>query len=387
MNKYKMLVVFFRLAMFFLSMYALGAKANPLVPGVPDVHQYALKESGYYGGAGHYPGRAGSIFWIDDQRVLFVGGNANTIPTDGTVPEVWLPRLYLWNVARNAITANHMDAPKDAKDWSRELCVSGGRVWFQYWKVINESPRRTQGGIFAGPFGKEKLSEFMRPAIPATREQPVKTTEHPLFNHFTCTEYRPEEMPKLGDRVRPLLPGEYWIDRKDTAVQSQGHQLKKGFYRSQDGKETPLILGGEQVYVQRYFENRDVYVVEESASVISEKVVRRFGLLDRHGKLHDYTPPSGPWMNSTVYVAPTKRGMFIVSNAIGGHSIAGLRDRNGAGGGYLMIDGRLVRLIAGFIAAFDVSPNGCRIVLSHKDENQESRFTRVKVLDICLKGN
>jgi hypothetical protein len=87
-------------------------------------------------------------------------------------------------------------------------------------------------------------------------------------------------------------------------------------------------------------------------------------------------------MNGTTSVAPTRRGMFLTSNAV---SVG--RGGNGAAGGYLLITGRLMRIIAGLPNAFDISPDGCRVALSIADQTESTGFVRrLKMLDLCSKG-
>jgi hypothetical protein len=93
--------------------------------------------------------------------------------------------------------------------------------------------------------------------------------------------------------------------------------------------------------------------------------------------MRDFTPPIGPWMNSTMHIAPTRRGMFLTSNAIfvGGG--------NGAGGAYLMIGERLMRLIPGLPESFDISPDGCRVAVAISDATVDTFVRRLKALDLC----
>jgi hypothetical protein len=154
-------------------------------------------------------------------------------------------------------------------------------------------------------------------------------------------------------------------------------------YWPQSGSPVLLNMTPEAIGVQRYSEYLDTYVLHEypRGVVFSDTVIRRWWLMDRSGKIRDFTPPTGPWMRGSTLAAPTKRGLFLISHAVfdGG---------NGAAGGYLIDRGEPKRIVAGLPTSFDVSGDGCRVALAISDWSRDKPVTPwVKVLNLCRNGD
>ena len=90
------------------------AFADHHVPGVQDVRNYEIVDSGYWS---IRPPRdtvsQGVARWVDDDRVLFLGvlaGGKQSSENSGRFAGV-LPQLYLWDVRTNKVTAHNFDNP------------------------------------------------------------------------------------------------------------------------------------------------------------------------------------------------------------------------------------------------------------------------------------
>lgn len=381
-----------------LLLAAWDARAAAPPPGVRDVSGYEVKDSGY---VVPHPGGTPNLYWIDADLVLFVGTAATAFrertPAAERRPSV--PRLNLWNTATNQVSVHH-----DANLTSSTLCVRDRYVSLRY-AIRNNEEATWRSFVFEGLFRKEVLSEIETPK-PAPRsrdsskskDETVQSTrfssrstgglDKQEFNYITCRQYRRSELPAFGEYVRPLLDGEY-MAREYAQDDEQARSGLPGtyWYYPLNGKGIPLKLGDKDAGIGRYFRYHDSYVLGEISVhvIISEKVPRRYGLLDRRGNIRDFTPPSGPWMNSTTSVAPTSRGMFLTSNALFG-SDGKYFGGNGAAGAYLIVEGRLVRLVAGMPSAFDVSADGCKVAIAIADQAEDSGSTRrLKMVNLCSK--
>jgi len=367
-------------------------------PGVQDVRGFKIRDSGYIA---PNPNKRVGQYWIDNDRILFIGSEPTpprkTAPVSGQRESAL--RLHLWDLRTNQVTVHH-----DAELTYGNLCVKDQHVFLRYGLRVDQEKNEWRSFVFEGPFGQEKLSvvEDLKPAprrdLFESKDETAQDKRFSLrdkerashnsrdefaFNYITCQRYRRSELPHLGNAVTPLLPGEFLVrEYAQDDEQARNNLPLRSLYWPRGGKPVPVVLDGQRASVQRYFSNRDSYVLEEAPFhvVISEKVLRRYGLMDRKGNIQDFTPPSGPWMNSTVQVALTQRGMFVAARGARGGS-------NGAAGGYLMIEGNLRRLIAGHPESFDISPNGCKVALSIADATVDVFKSTLKMLDVCSKEN
>src|SRR5438477_11152705 len=84
-------------------------------------------------------------------------------------------------------------------------------------------------------------------------------------------------------------------------------------------------------------------------------------------------------MRGTTLVAPTRRGLLLVSHAVDAKG-------NGAAGAYVQDGKGLFRFIEGLVTSFDVSPNGCRLAVAIADRSREKMVIPwIKVVSLCLK--
>jgi hypothetical protein len=332
---------------------------------VRDVRGYEIKESGYLG---RPSGILQDIFWLDYERVIFIGAN----PREHVEPVAGVKELrfglFVWNVKAGTVQ-RHFD--KDIANGN--LCVFQGYVRLEFTPDFRRSPVDQNWYAFEGPFGKERPTLFDR----QMREE--QRNYQRVTNRFTCRDYRRSELPPLGFRVTPLLDGEFLTQDREQRLVEVVHWK----YWPRDGSPVMLNLTPEMIGIERYSEYLDSYVLQEypSAVIFSDKVIRRWWILDRNGRIRDFTPPTGPWMRGSTVVVPTKQGLFLASHAID------IRGGNGAAGGYLLDDKGLYRVIAGRPESLQVSPDGCRVAISISDRTRKGPIERwIKTVDVCSRG-
>lgn len=319
---------------------------------------HGIADSGYVA----HPGALGQdVYWLDNDRVLFIGTSPAAFipPNPAALPNPSFD-LYVWNLNAKSVKRHREGSPYSS------LCVSKGHVRFEF-------DERGSRFVFEGPFGSERLS----PLDPQVAEE--RRRNERAVNPYTCREYKWSELPRKGSRVIPLLEDEYLSQDREPRIGEVIH------WRFWPRKRPSVILdmGPEPIGVDRYSEYLDAYVLNEAPFnyVFSDSVVRRAWLMDRNGGYRDFTPPTGPWMRGSTYVAPTRRGLFLISHAVraGG---------NGDAGGYLLDGGKLKRVIEGLPTSFAVSPDGCRVALPISQVSRDKpNLPFVKIVDLCSKGS
>lgn len=313
--------------------------------------RFPIIESGYIGRSG---GAGQELYWLDNDRLLFLAEKPQErAPNDISVPDY---NLYVWDLRSKTVKLHRAGSQYSG------LCVFKGYVRFTF----TEQGRRF---IFEGPFGSERL-RYVDQALAAEFENHEREV-----NRHTCREYKTADLPPKGWRVYPLLDGEF-LSRDREPKDGEVVHLR---YWPRDLAPVLLNMTAEVTGVSRYSDYVDAYVLSEAPFnfLFGSDVVRRSWLMDRRGRIRDFTPPSGPWMRGTTYVAPTRRGLFLISHAVGGGG-------NGDAGAYLLRDGELIRIIEGLPSSFAVSPNGCRVAVLISDVSRFRPDTAyAKALDLC----
>lgn len=341
----------------------LGALPNTPDAQVRDVRGYEIRESRYLGRPG---GIQQDIYWLDNDRVIFIGAK----PDDFVEPIAGLKELryglYVWNLSTGIVDRHY---GKDIANGN--LCVFQRYVRLSYTSDYQRGPVNQNWYSFHGLFGEEEVVRFDQ------RMREEQRNHERMVNRFTCREYKGSELPTLGYQVTPLLEGEFVSKDQKQRLSEVVHWK----YWPLAGAPILLNMTHEVIGVGRYSAFLDGYVLYEGPRGVefSDTVVRRSWLMDRKGSIRDFTPPSGPWMRGSTIVAPTKRGLFLLSHAVysGG---------NGAAGGYLVLGGEPQRVIAGLPTSFDVSADGCRVALAISQWSRDKPVTPwLKVVNLCTR--
>jgi hypothetical protein len=97
-------------------------------------------------------------------------------------------------------------------------------------------------------------------------------------------------------------------------------------------------------------------------------------LLSPDGKVETLEIPYGTWLPYAAFL--TRRGLFWVSNnAPSGHSRQA--------GGWIMKNGKVIKLFDQLVDAAGVSPDGCKIAYANNDFDPKTT-EYVQVIDLCL---
>jgi hypothetical protein len=318
---------------------------------------YSISDSQYGARAS---GARQDVYWLDNDRLVFIGVRPSERRNLKGAPY----GLFLWDLKTGRITQQD-----DVRIENADLCVYRGYIRLDYTSDYGVPPVSRAWFVLEGTWGK-----LTKALINEQAREESRRNER-FLNYHTCREYKPAELPPKGLRVYPLLPGEFISRDRD----AQPGEVVHPKYWPRHGSPVTLSLTAHDVGVARYSEYLNTYVLDEAPFhfLFGETVVRRSWLLDRDGRTRDFTPPTGPWMRGSTSVAPTRRGLFLVSHAVSG---AG----NGAAGGYLLDGAALKRVVSGLPTSFDVSPNGCRVALPIiQIRPDEPNSPSVTVVDLC----
>ena len=325
-----------------------AASSNP-----QSAHEgYQVAESGHLGRAGVF---RQDIYWLDDDRIVFVGVEPGEFRTERG-RRVASDNLYVWNV-KTAKIRKHAEL-----SWNASLCVSGNYVRFNFARAGVEM---VAFGDFAREHEHELDIQAMKDGILAV--SPV-----------SCQEYNPKRLKKrYGANPLPLRNRGEYLDR------TTGHYVEPLRYFPADGGE-PVKLAA--------IPNRDVnttpiysafakkYVFGSWQKSIDSRAPKRMYLLDKSGDVQHYDTPVGSWMGGRVHALPAATGWILTSTAVGqSQSI-------GAAGVYLAHGQRTIRLIKGIPYTFAISPNGCGVAVSIDMDWGRASAPRIVALNVCPRG-
>jgi len=319
---------------------------------VREAHSYPIKDSGYkVPGAGGLV--EGNLFWMDNERVLFKGAEADDYVTLPGNRRVLRPGLHIWNTRAGEVELYTGEVPE-----SGFLCYRNGYVNY----VALADGRKV---FRAGQLGAEADSAVELDA-PPSRER--------TLNRVTCMHYPPRVLAAFGVNPLPLFePGEV------LALGDRHYKEPVRYFLP--GKSAPVILPifGRDLHGPVYYSAyRDALILPEIKSVSARDVTRRVWIVDRHAKVAQIVLPAGPWMVGGVDAMPTARGWFMVSHAVTDH----------AEGGYLVTEAQVVRLIRGYPLSFAISPDGCKVAISITGPGPiPETAARLKLIELCLERN
>lgn len=307
-----------------------------------------------------FPAAEAKLGWIDNERVIFHGyepGKFGTkSPKDGHTYEII--GLFIWNAATNAVT-KHVNM-----EGLTTLCVHTGEVAFV-----------KEGMLVSGKLGEEQRTPFPK--------------KH-WFNEISCRYYT--ERPYWSEEGRrgrgfPLLEKHGYIDFGEQSMDpAKSRPLVLYPPGTKDGVVLPLK--SDQVEVPPiYVEFEDAYLLR-ARQYTSDPVAA--WLLKPNGTVSKIFEPQGQaWerMGWGHYFL-TKRGLFIT----GGR---GDYAKVGTMGGYLISEGKPVRIVPGLLRSLAVSPDGCKVAFVYVLHSQagadsfralqagKSGSRTIKMVDLC----
>jgi len=319
---------------------------------VREAHSYPIKDSGYkVPGAGGLV--EGNLFWMDNERVLFKGAEADDYVTLPGNRRVLRPGLHIWNTRTGEVELYTDEVPEFGF-----LCYRNG--------YVNYVALADGRNVFrAGQLGAERDSPTDRD-VPRDRER--------TLNPVTCSHYVRRELVDFGVNPLPLFePGE--------VLALGDRHYKEPIRYFLPGKSAPVILPifGRDLHGPVYYSTyRNALVLPEMVSMTGQSTTRRYFVVDRQARMTETVLPAGPWMDASVAGMPTARGWFMASLATA--------DR--AEGGYLVNGTEAKRVIRGFPLSFAVSPDGCKVAISITGPGPiPETAARLKLIEVCTKRN
>lgn len=289
-----------------------------------------------------------TVYWIDDERVLFIGHRPGEFTTLSDGQRVLKTLLLEWNTATEQVRTR---AELGAYPL---LCYAQDYVHYHFRRGDRVIAR-------AGLLGDERDIPLPAPG----------TTLNPL----TCRYYDPETVANnVGSGLIPLKDEHgYWGRQYGRTSSVYLKRLGTGFAEQivpVHGAALPITWSEyAQSYVFRRLENL------MSPTGTSGKL----WLLSPSGDFKEITIPSGPWLAGPTRYGITKVGVFIRSRA-------GRPDGLGDAGGYLMNGDLPRKLLAGYIHSFDISPDGCKVAMSMRASIARGIRPDLVAMDVCAPG-
>jgi hypothetical protein len=289
--------------------------------------------------------------WIDNDRFLFSGVQKPTADVNfiARAPGDLQIATFIWDIRTNKVE-KYREYPL------ADFCVIGNRVFY---KIKNrEIPKKADA--FSGVFGREKV---------------IDLPEKYWVNQISCTYYTNE--PEWSRRraalhtatewVYPLLAEHGWLESSAAPLGTAPHALgaRTPVLVRKNGQErielkaitpTPSIMSGgvglNPGYRLSYlpFENR--YLIWASVANLNNMPPAWY--LKPSGEVERIVIPGGPWTSARYYAV--KAGLFFVA-------FEGKRPphEHAVGGGYLLRDGAVSKVVTGRMDSVAVSPDGCKV--------------------------
>jgi hypothetical protein len=278
-----------------------------------------------------FPAAEAKLAWIDNERVMFQGyepGKFGTkSPKNGHVYDI--TGLFIWNTATNVVHKH------TSIEGLTTLCVHAGEVKFA-----------KEGMLISG-----KLEE---------EGQQTPFPKKHWFNEVSCRYYT--ERPYWSEEGRrgrgfPLLEEHGYVDFGEQSM-DPGKSRPLVLYPPGSKNGVVLPLKSDQVEVPPiYVEFEDAYLLR--ARQYTSDAVSAW-LLKPNGTVSMIFEPQGQaWerMGWGHYFL-TKKGLLIT----GGR---GDYAKVGTMGGYLISEGKPVRIVPGLLRNVAVSPDGCKVAFVH----------------------
>ncbi len=340
---------------------------------------YPVKESGYWLDASN------AIYWIDDQQVIFAGGDLKGYEDHGAQIKAGKnPKLglYIWNISTGAVRLHTMILPYST------LCYRDGRV---------EYTVEAKDGYLVRKKGR--LGE-----VREVQEAPSQNWPHisarakgEVADHLNCRIYSFYDLPKGVDL--PLIDGHGYLGWRGGSdlPWPAGGEAPVRYYK--DATSPPIILPLKRKDIRTpdvpspafYAEWANVYVLQGEAEW--RRITNGIGPLpeDQPYPVHLIKPASGEvttlhaWYQKGVgnwQYFYTKAGLLVFSSAVRGGGL-------GDAGIYRVVDRGYEKILKGMPKTGAISPDGCRFAFGIQYIGQKGVYgpIQLKVLDLCKGAN
>ena len=311
------------------------------------------------------------MYWLDKDRVLFLGGE---IVREGRDFGKLRQALMIFDVPKRKTTVYRSDTRSN-------LCFSEGYVMY----TAGEAGEKRR---FAGEFGREVHTPWL------TAEEAALVPDARL-NYLTCKvfDYGPHR--QSGQSVRPLRDGDGLLQLGPLVRDEWTQRTPIRLLRNSDGVSIDLPIERRQAYHVHYAPFHSAYLlarfINQTATIEwSAKGCEALWWLSPDGRTEKECMPYLPSFSFGLgHLVPWRDGVLFAH-----HRGAG-QWGPGDAGLYIWsrVDGLLRRVLPGVVSHGvtghpAVSPDGCRVAFGYaRNMNQNRPRTRsLRVLELCQGG-
>lgn len=306
------------------------------------------------------------LFWLDEDRVLFVGSHRKK-PVTRDDPPIGGFGLYIWDTRDNSVSMYREKV-------FGHLCYEGG--WVHY-TTNRANPYR----YAAGPFGEERETTLV------TRGDSRRFHETHFFSKTTCRFHARSDYGisrKDGKHVVPLGDSGNYIT---VEIKLRGEVGEARFFKPGDdeGQRLPFDFADIVVTKIKFYEFQQKYFIKPRHRNWKNHTCTTAWWIHKKGITEKLCIPSGPWNNpSSVLISPIQSGITIISHRV-------FDNHPSAGGLYYVGDASHIKLIDGWVHSPATSPSGCRLAFTHAPDLEASAYgrgrgkTTLKMIDFCAR--
>jgi len=330
--------------------------------------------------------KASSIVWMDNDRVIFGGGDPNlVVPSPFPDRPYELMAIYIWDTKKSEYTRY-----KELHELGKMVCYENGVVKYVVQGQIPKGAIEPLEG-YQGRIGEEHREWSARPT-PETR--PVRGAWQ--VGKFGCTAgwdidlARPEHVQK-GYTLKHLRTGDgylfaptYIYDPLFSVQMSNNIEL---WHRDADKPITLPIMVKQLTSSDFYFSDyKNVYVMpagihenETNPGVLGYQtgIERPVYFISRNGNVETISFPIADHIARGEGFLPTVAGYFVASNFT-------RRASSHDAGAWIIASGRSHKIIDHLVEDFNVSPDGCKAVVSMRNPDKLARYSRsMTIFDFC----
>ncbi len=317
------------------------------------------------------------IYWLDNDRVLVPGyERLADVPVGKEAPGTFGARgLYVWDTRANT-TTRHGDLSQHYS-----LCYNDGFITYT---TSDENGRKRHQS--EGVFGKEQpLPVDSRPSYDA----------QPAYSACPRIDFEKRLRPEHVGRHVParfLKEGDGYLSADEprepgSPIPREHLNGTVKLYRPDGSEPVALPILSKEVFfgtklTYSPFAQRYVLIPHTSrngnpdsdAVIWPHREPMPVYLISANGDVQTLNVPYGTWVPPHM-AWPTTKGLFIASsNAPSANSKQA--------GGWLLKDGRMIKLFDHLVSAAGVSPDGCKIAYANNDFNPKTtEYTQV--IDLC----
>jgi|CXWL01.1.fsa_nt_gi hypothetical protein len=335
-----------------------------LVEGGETASPYPIVDSGVWA-TNSFPG---DVYWIDNERVLFLGNE------DGKPVAKEHEAFVLWDTTKNSVTVQKQNVSS--------LCYRNGIVLLGQ-KIDNPAGGPWKYRFFRGPLGDE---------------QPQAKEDKDLLDYMNCRIVKNKTASDKRPPGRYLLEEDGYLGRGKQQPSDQRANPPIMYFKGEDSEGIPLPFGVRQVENIEYYDFKKAYFlygwfydakIGGVTTLWPKNLPHPLWWFTPEGSTTEVLIPSGPWnAGGGVFFTPSQRGVLVTYQG----GVKSNRD-SGTQGVYLVQEnGVTEKLIGGFVHRIGLSPNGCKVAFSHapnpeadRRPNNTNRRT-LKMIDLCSPG-